>query len=98
MSWYDDNIGITDPESMPGFDYEEYYRENINHDTYRKYEEAYATPSKWITLYGEILMIKNMSTQHIRNCIRCIDSGRITNPQLVAKRPTLQAELQKRLK
>lgn len=98
MSWYDDNIGITDPESMSGFDYEEYYEENIDHDIYLKYQEAYNTPSKWVTRYGEILLIKNMTTQHIRNCIRCIDEGRITIPQLIAKRPVLQVELQNRLR
>ena len=83
---------------MPDFDYEEYYEENIDHDVYLKYQEANNTPSKWVTWDGEILLIKNMSTRHIRNCIRLIDDGTIVNPQLISKRPVLQVELQKRLK
>lgn len=62
-----------------------------------KYDNAYNTPHLWVTQKGKILDIRKMETKHIRNCIRCIESHKITNKKLCDKIYTLRAELQKRL-
>ena len=33
--------------------------------------------NKWVTKYGEELLIKDMETSHILNCIKAIQDGRI---------------------
>jgi DNA-directed RNA polymerase subunit M/transcription elongation factor TFIIS len=51
---------------------------------------------EWCTNDGDILLISEMKTSHIQNCVKCINSGRIKNPSLKAKILELDYELRRR--
>lgn len=84
MSWYDDNIGIYDIDEEFIYEEDSTKNEEVRYVDNQNLEYAMMPVVCWRTKEDILIPIKDMTTNHIKNCLNLIHkSGNTWRPQYI---------------